>query len=257
MDAPGAPQPPSAGGPPPTPFETRRPDRRAIVWSCVAAVVLAVPTIWAAAAFIDVARGLGDTPPVAAPDGDRGDGPERGGGGATGPDVEVPQLDLSDLSGTDAAFGRLLTEVDRSESAMLRAQQEMGQALAEAGPDADPDEVLARISAAAGDGQRELQELRSDLAQPLDDDDAAQLRDLYLSHLDAWVRYLVAIERDAEVLLSPDAGSALTLAIDTTGYAFADELRDGLPEDLDDEVAAVARAIADRGFPERDGSDAV
>ena len=257
MDAPaqGSPQ-PDADGPPPTPFDARRRDRRAIVWSCVAAVVLAVPTILAAGAFIDVARGLGDRAPLTAPDG--GDGPAGDeGDGGPGADVEVPELDLATLSGTDAAFGRVLNDVDRSETVMLTAQQGMGQALADGGPGDDPDAVLAEISAAAGEGQRALQELRSDLAQPLDDPDAAEVRDLYLSHLDAWVRYLVAIEGDAEVLLSPDAGSALTLAIDTTGYAFADELRGGLPDGLDDEVVAVAQAIVDRGFPERDAGDAV
>lgn len=248
---------PDADGPPPTPFdEAKRRDRRAIIWSVVAAVVLLVPTSFGVAALIGATDDIGQGSPSAAPGGD--DGEDGGVAPDTGRDeVEVPTLDLDVLSGTDAEFGRVLTDVDRSEQAMLRAQEGMNGALFEASPDDDPDEVLGAVSDAAGDGQRDLQELRSDLTQPVEDDDARQLRDTYLSHLDAWVRYLVAIEEDPEVLLNPEAGSALTLSIDTTGYAFADILRGGLPADLDPDVVEVAEAIADRGFPERDGTDAV
>ena len=237
-------------GPPPTPEQRARRDRRAIILSCIAGLVLAVPTLFGVASVVEAFRtaDLGAGTAQGSPPSDDPDAPSHR-------DVEVPTLDLDALSGTDAEFGRLLTDVDRSERTMLAAQEGMAAAFEGIGPQDDPQDALDGVAEAAGDGQRELQELRSDLASPLDDDAAGELRDLYLSHLDAWVRYLVAIEDDPELVLRPEAESALTLAIDTTGYAFADQLRDGLPADLDDDVVEMAQAIADRGFPERTAED--
>lgn len=246
----------TADGPPPDPWardraQRARRDRRAIVLATVAAVVLGVPTVLLATGLVrtvaDVELGDGAGPTAS----ERSEEPRDG----EGQDVEVPTLDLDGLSGTDAELGRLLTDVDRSERAMLAAQEAIAEAFVAAGPDGDADDVLAAVGEAGGDGQRELQELRSDVARPVDDATAREVRDRYLSHLDAWVRYLVAVEDDPELLLRPDGEAVHLLAIDTTGDAFAQHLREELPDDLAPEVAEVAQAIADRGFPERAPGD--
>lgn len=245
------------GGPPPTPWERdvdgdRRRDRRAIVWSSVAAVLLGLPALLLAGGFLVAVLGAdsGDDRPATAP-ADRDDDLPS----APPADVEVPELDLDELEGVDAEYGRLLTAIDASERTMLSAQQGFADAFLDAGSDGDLDQLLEDLSDAAGDGQRQLQQLRSDIAQPRQDEDVTELRDRYLTHLDAWVRYLVAVEREPELLLSEDGESVHHLAIDTSGDRFASLLRDGLPDDLDDDVAALARAIAERGFPERDAAD--
>lgn len=233
------------GGPPRTPDERARRERRQIVLATAAGVVLAVPTLLFSVQAVDVVRGVdlgGGSTSSQDADGGPGATPDR--------DVEVPTLDLDALEGRDAVFGTLLDAVDRSERAMIDAQEAIASAFLDAGPDGDA--ALEGAGEAAGDGQRTLQELRTDVAQPVEDDDARELRDRYLTHLDAWVRYLVAVEADPQVLVDAAAQAPLIERIDTSGEAFAERLRD-LPDDVGDEVRAVADAIAQRGFPEGRG----
>jgi hypothetical protein len=250
-----APPPEGSGGPPPAPWERveKRRDRTAIIWSVVAAVVLAVPTVALISTFEDQVADLDLSASGAESRSGGADGPsdERPDEPQGGEDVEVPALDLEELDGTDAEFGQLFTAIDRSEQAMLDAQLGIGAAFEGADPQGDPAAVLDDAADAAGEGQRELQELRSDLAAPVDDEVAREVRDTYLAHLDAWVRYLVAIEGQPDLLLDGEGEEVFLLSIDTTGDAFAEVVRSELPGDLDDDVRAVAEAIVERGFPER------
>jgi hypothetical protein len=246
---------PEGDGPPPTPWErdTARRDRRNILLSALVAIVLGVPMGLATWNMIGQA---GDVDLSGVAD-EQASGPSED--GAPGEDrsaVEVPDLDLDALSGQDEAIGRVLVDVDRSEEAMLAAQADISAAFEEVDPD-DPDgeAVADDISEAAGAGQRELQEIREDLASPVEDEVARELRDRYLTHLDAWVRYLVAVEREPGILVSEDADTAMLLAIDTTGDAFAQVIREDLPADLDEDVREMADAIVERGFPERELSE--
>jgi hypothetical protein len=184
------------------------------------------------------------------PAGPDGDGPRE--------EVEVVVPDLDGLEGTDAELGAILVDVNRSEDQMLATQERFAEVFAGAagsGPADDIDALLAEVSDAAGDGQRELQDIRRDLTSaPVSDAGVRDLRDTYLSHLDAWVRYFVAIEAEP-TLLAGGGDGAFTLAIDTTGDAFARAVREDLPEDLDERVRTFAEQIVARGFPERSLSD--
>jgi hypothetical protein len=237
-------------GPPPPPWQraARRRDRVIVAVASAAAIALAVPVgvvayeLTVAAGDVDLSAGGDAQPPV-------GDG--GGGGGSTAPPVEVPDLDVDGLSGVDAVYGQMLVDIDRAERAMIGAQEDIAAAFAGASPDeTDPEALSAEVSEAAGGGQRELQQIRQGLAAPVEDATARQLRDAYLAHLDAWVRYLVAIEQEPGLVATEDGAEVLTLAIATTGDAFADIVREDLPSDLDDGVREVADAIIERGFPE-------
>lgn len=187
------------------------------------------------------------------------DGDRRGDGDGDAPstsppdDVEVEVPDLEGLDGVDAAMGQVLVAIDRAERTMIATQSGFAEALA--GPEGDAEAALDDLADAAGDGQRTLQELRRDLAAPVDDDEVRTIRDRYLAHLDAWVRYLVAVEDDPTLLAGGAEQEAFLLAIDTTGDAFAGSVRDGLPDGLDEELQRFAEQLIDRGFPERAPSD--
>lgn len=166
-------------------------------------------------------------------------------------DVEVVAPDLDDLDGVDAAVAQVMVDIDRSEQVMMATQQGFADVLADPATGGDPDAALAVLSVTAGDGQHELQELRRELTAPVEGSEVRAVRDRYLAHLDAWVRYLVAIEEDPTLLVGGADDEAFLVAIDTTGDAFAREVRENLPDGLDDEVREFALAIVDRGFPDR------
>lgn len=168
----------------------------------------------------------------------------------------IPVPELGDLEGADAELGGILRDIDRSEQQMLATQERIGELLAAAALEpgaADCGALVDELVAAAGDGQAALQELRSDLASaPASSSAIREVRDVYLDHLDAWVRYFVAIEADPMLLAGGGSDESFLLAINTSGDAFARAVRQGLPDDLDPEVQAYADAIVDRGFPERE-----
>lgn len=175
------------------------------------------------------------------------------------PEEPIPVPELDALDGTDAELGVILRDIDRSEQQMLTTQQRFGELLAAAALEPDGDDggaLVEGLSDAAGDGQEALQELRSELASsPASSSAIREVRDVYLDHLDAWVRYFVAIEADPLLLAGGGNDESFLLAINTSGDAFARAVRQGLPDDLDPEVQAYADAIVDRGFPERRLSD--
>ncbi|WP_157041548.1 hypothetical protein [Nitriliruptor alkaliphilus] len=214
--------------------------------------MIGVPVGFAAAALTTAARDIDLTSPSSA-------GSPSPDGSQIRPDVEVEVPDLDGLDGTDAEVGAILVDINRSEEQMLATQQRFADVLADAADQApapgDIEGLLDQIGAAAGEGQRELQAIRRDLTDAAASDrDVRDLRDVYLTHLDSWVRYFVAVEADP-TLFASGADEAFTLSINTTGDAFARVVREELPDDLDAEVRAFADQIVDRGFPERALSD--
>lgn len=165
------------------------------------------------------------------------------------PDPDMPDLDVEALSGIDAVYGLLLVDIDRAELLMMDAQAGLL-----IGSQAGPEQVAAE----AGEGQRALQEHRAAVAAPIADDDARAVRDAYLGHLDAWVRYLVAIERDPALYRSDTAEERSMLgSINSTATTFARLLDERLPADVDPAVRDFAEAILDANFPSvRPGGDA-
>jgi hypothetical protein len=170
-------------------------------------------------------------------------------------ETEVVVPDLDGLEGVDAELGEILVHVNRSEEQMLATQERFAAVLQSAGEDRAFDEVLDELSSVAGEGQRELQSIRSDLTSTsVDSSRVREVRERYLAHLDAWVRYFVAIEADPSVLTGGSDQGYLT-AIDTTGDAFARAVREDLPDGIDESVRTFAEQIVERGFPERQLSD--
>jgi hypothetical protein len=212
-----------------------------------AVLVLAVPIGFGFAALSRAASEIQLTGDDAVAGGDADDAP-------TSPapeDVEVTPPDLEGLDGTDEAVARVLIDIDRSEQAMMDTQRGFAEILADPSSGGDVEAAFDELSATAGEGQRELQELRRELTAPGEGSEVRAVRDRYLAHLDAWVRYLVAVEEDPTLLVGGADDEAFIIAIDTTGDAFAREVREGLPDGLDEEVRDFALAIVDRGFPDR------
>lgn len=210
-------------------------------------MVVGVPVGFGIAAISRVADDLDltrndDTPPESAPQ--------------TPPsETEVVVPDLDDLEGVDAELGQVLVDINRAEEQMLATQEGFAEALQGAGPDEGFEGALDEVGAAAGEGQRELQSIRSDLTSArVDDNRVRDVRERYLAHLDAWVRYFVAIEDDP-TLLAGGADQGYLVAIDTTGDTFARAVREELPEGIDESVRTFAQQIVDRGFPDRELSD--
>lgn len=216
-----------------------------------AVLIVGVPLAFGVAAL---SRSLSD---ISLTEGGPGDRPGAGDDDAAAPgpsdDVEVVVPDLDDLSGTDEALARVLIDVDRAEREMMDAQAGFAEVLAGdlSGP---TDTTLDELSSMAGEGQRTLQEIRRDLTAPVEGGEVRAIRDRYLAHLDAWVRYLVAVEDDPTVLAGGPGTEAFLLSIDTTGESFAREVREGMPEGLDERVRSFALQIVARGFPEREPS---
>jgi hypothetical protein len=179
---------------------------------------------------------------------------ERLAPGTPDPREQLPAPDVDDLDGVDAELAAILIDVDRAEEQMLATQDRFAELLTTAALEPDDDGALVEgLSEAAQEGQEELQEIRSDLAgAPAGTSAVREMRDVYLDHLDAWVRYFVAIEADPLLLAGGGDEAPYLLAINSSGDAFARSVREGLPDDLDPEVVAYAEAIVDRGFPERD-----
>lgn len=210
-------------------------------------LLLAVPIGFGFAALSRAANEISLTSDGEVAGGDREDAPDT----APREDVEVTQPDLDDLDGVDAVVARLMVDIDRSENVMMDTQRGFARVLSDPSTGEDVEAGLDELSATAGEGQRELQDLRRELTAPGEGSEVRAVRDRYLAHLDAWVRYLVAIEEEPTLLTGGADDEAFILAIDTTGDAFAREVREGLPEGLDEQVRDFANAIVDRGFPDR------
>lgn len=183
----------------------------------------------------------GDQPPASDPD-QPPDAPEP-----TSPDADLDAPDPGQLSGVDATYAQLLVDIDASERTMIGFQDAIVATLL-GGSASDPEQLVAELSATAAASADRLEQIRADLEQPIDDQGADKVRDRYVEHLDTWVDYIRAIERQPR-LLDPGADTdRFTLAINVSADAFSRELQAQLPAEVDAEVARFAEDILDRGF---------
>ena len=205
----------------------------------------------------------GEPEPSASPDGatddqavepeddDGGPGDDDGGPGDDGPgsppvdpDTELEPLDLDGLDGRDLVYGRLLTDIDASERAMIAFQE----GLADTFDDPDsPEAALEGASEVAADSQAALLEVRERLIDAVDDPGAERVRALYVEHLDSWEVFMAAVAEDP-MMVFQQSEAGFTVTINATADAFSRALEEELPDDVDAEVARFADGILDRGF---------
>ena len=151
----------------------------------------------------------------------------------------------------DAALLAVLDMVDGAELAMLAFDDAAGDALADA---TSEEEALAGIATAAAAGAAELEALRPGLAAPSDMAPAEAVRAAYLPHLDAWITYMAAIAA-APTTVFDATGEPLSLRINATAGVFAAALEEAVAAGVGPDVEEAARAILDRGFPDREDAD--
>jgi hypothetical protein len=241
-------------GPPPPPWERRRRTRRRWLVGLAAALVVAVPVALGLAGTVFERDGT----LLADPDED-----EQAGGDASEPAPDDDELtrpldapDLGRLEGPDAAFAELLIDIDASEQAMLAFQFELQDVFREHGLGADQDALFDALAAAGGEGADRLEAAREPLEDPRPDVRAETVREVYLEHLDSWVRYMRAVEAEPALLgTGQDDSDRYTLSINTTAAAFARSLEEQLPEDVDPDVERMAEQLLDRGFRTGSGAD--
>jgi hypothetical protein len=242
-------------GPPPPPWERERRTRRKWVLGLAIAIVLAIPLGLALASALGA--GTADTGDEQAQDiRPTPDEPGAGNGGGdadVGRPLDAPDLDL--LDGPDAIFAKLLIDIDTSEQAMLGFQRELSQIFRGQAFE-DVNELLVALSEAGGVGADQLEAARDALEEPVGDVRAETVREIYLEHLDSWVRYMRAVEADPTIIASDQDGTArYTLSINATADAFARSLEDQLPDDADPEVQRMAEQLLDRGFRPQGDAD--
>jgi hypothetical protein len=245
-----------ADGPPPPPWERQRRTRRHWLIGIAAAVLLAVPAGFALASLLETGD---DGTDVAADDPTTDGAPDAqdpGAGDLDGDDrpLDAPDLDL--LEGADAIFAQLLIDIDASEQAMLGFQREIVSTFEGHGFEAEVDELLDALAETGAEGAERLGSAREPLEQPVQDVRADTVREVYLEHLDSWVRYMRAVEEDPAILATdPEDGARFTLTINATADAFARSLEDQLPDDADPEVQRMAEQLLDRGFRAQGDAD--
>lgn len=168
--------------------------------------------------------------------------PEEAGQAEPGP------VDLDGLTGRDAAWGRLLRDIEESERAMMEFQRELASIAQRAGDDelSDP---LDEVRAAAADGAAALVEARARLTASTGDGRLEAVRVAYLEHHDAWADYLDAVAEEPTLVGTSDSAAQWRLTIDTSGATFARELRDAVADArLAPEIHTYARDILTEGF---------
>lgn len=164
--------------------------------------------------------------------------------GDAAPDASLPPLDPDVLGGVDAAYARLLTDIDASERVMMAFQDDVMAAVGRAGGG----DAIVEVGSAAGRRHAELQRAREPLAVPVGDAGVEEVRAVYLRHLDAWAGYLDALREDPELLLDQLREDAYTLDINLTASLFARLLEANIEEGVHADVRAYATALLDRGF---------
>jgi hypothetical protein len=256
---------PTAAGPPVTsaggqPGPRRRPRRWPLV-ALLLATLVAVPV----GVLLATGQGDGSDPTASADDPaddeaaddeaaepeERDPGPPDGGPGEDGerpvppdPDAELEPLDLAALEGLALTYGRLLTDIDASERAMLAFQEGLADAFSD--PDG-PEAALEEAGEVAAEGQAALLEVRARLQEAVDDPGAERVRALYVDHLDSWEVFMAAVAEDP-LMVFQQGEAGFTVTINATADAFSRALEAELPDDIDDEVARFADGILDRGF---------
>lgn len=272
-------------GPPPPPFvrerERRRRRRRWIVAAVVAGVVLLVGVpLLAVGGFLLVqdtteesasGSNTGD-PTVEEEAGPPDDGTADDGGGSQAPpprpEPEVPEDERVEapategLDAVDARIADLLRDIDASEGVMIAYQEAAGEAVTGAPDPEAPEAVLDELEAAARTALDDLADLRDRLtttggdgtasgdpdpdAAPTRAGAAADVRDAYVGHLDAWVEFLTAIEEDPSLLLGET--TRFTIDINRTGDDFVRAVDELVATDVDPSLGRYAEAIVARGF---------
>ncbi|TVP72635.1 MAG: hypothetical protein EA340_03185 [Nitriliruptor sp.] len=184
--------------------------------------------------------------PAAEPEDDPAAEPEDDDGGPppVDPDAELEPLDLDVLDGPDLVYGRLLTDIDASERAMIAFQEGLADTFSD--PDS-PEAALEGASEVAADSQAALLEVRERLVDAVDDPGAERVRALYVDHLDSWEVFMAAVAEDP-LMVFQQSEAGFTVTINATADAFARALEAELPDDVDAEVARFADGILDRGF---------
>ena len=234
-----------------------RPRRRRWPWvAALLVIVLALPLTLLVANLLPwepeptAAPDISADDPAAEPEEDNG-APEDGGrdDGGEGsapvdPDAELEPLDLAELAGRDLVYGRLLTDIDASERAMIDFQEGLADTFSD--PDS-PESALEGASEVAADSQAALLAVRARLVDAVDDPGAERVRALYVEHLDSWEAFMAAVAEDP-LMVFQQSEAGFTVVINATADAFARALEEELPDDADAEVARFAEGILDRGF---------
>ncbi len=271
MTAPTPPEGPAAGpppvpadgavdGPPPTPWERQRARvrRRALIGATLGLVAM----VGAATAIL---WNLGDEGDRAAeealpvdPDARPGpDGPDEQREPRDLDDLDIPEVgaddvielvDPEDHEGVTREQLRLLVDIDASERAMIGFQSGLADAFL------DADQTVERIEQSAAATQETLGELRLRLQRTQSDPAAAETRDRYVVHLDAWVAWLEYIEANPLSILSENP--RFTVPVNATGDAFVRALEVMLADDVHRDVRRIGEAIVARGFPGPEQSQA-
>ncbi len=231
-------------GPPPPPREViaaarqqRRRRRRVVLVVAAAVVVIGTPVTLAVIA----AASAPDPASEAA-----------AGHDAAANEVEPPGLD--ELSGYDAAWAKLLRDVDDSERAMLAFQHQLAE-IAERVRQEEPADPLDEVRAAAADAGAALGEVRSRLVERAGDGRLEEVRQAYLEHHDAWADYLDAVVEEPTLVGASGSASQWRLSINTSGATFARELREAVRDArVDPAIRAFARDLLRRGFDESAGA---
>lgn len=147
------------------------------------------------------------------------------------------------------ALHEVLQEVDASERAMIQFQLTANRARR----GGQGSEVVVGAARQAVDRLGEIREqltgerLGGQEMQPV-----RATREAYLAHLDAWVEHLRAVIEDPSVLEREEAAYD---DINSTAEAFAEQLREAVPDEAPADLEALAALILERGFS--DGSDSV
>jgi WD40 repeat protein len=148
--------------------------------------------------------------------------------------VELEPLDVDGLPESDAAFARLLVDIDAAEQAMLEFQRSRWE------PEGTwQEQAHDALRMPASETLERLREVESRLLEAQEDPDLEDVRRAYVAHYRAWVRHLEWFERGRE------RGSDRVLS---TGTEFAVSLEGMLQEGVDRRVRLFAEGILNRGF---------
>jgi len=197
-----------------------------------------------------------DTPRDRADPGDPIELDDRGRPDRDVPDDEtIAAPDLSRLDLGETRIAELFLDIDASERVMLGFQLDVRE-LFTGGVDPEaPDELFSELSSVAARGADALEVLRERLEEPQEDPRADEVREAYLVHLESWIRYMVAVAEDPQILLGDT--SRYTVDINRTADLFVRATEELLETaDLDRELRRYAEAIIQRGFPDAEDSQA-
>ena len=139
----------------------------------------------------------------------------------------------------------LLEDIIRTEAVMLAFNDELEERLEGA---ADEASALRSIAAAASEGVEGLEALRPSIVERTGGDRVAEVRTVYLPHLDSWIDYLAALAERPEMLLRGTEQQPYILRINATADAFRIALEGLIASGPAGEVAELAERILDDGF---------